>query len=110
MADWHVLLIPIQCVPTRAQLPAAAARDLAAQQAAVARMFHSRGLACLRFERALRTQGQRNHMQVHVVPLSAEQAEGALAVFLTLCGQYSGVHFHEISVGGADRINLCTCS
>jgi hypothetical protein len=97
VADWHVLLIPIECVPSRAQLPAAAARGLIASQDAATKLFRSRGLACLRFERALRTQGQRNHMQVHAVPLTPEQVEGALAVFLALCGHYR-VHFHEILV------------
>ena len=100
--DGHVLLIPIECVSTRAQLPAVAARDLLTYQTALERMHATRGLACLRFERALRTQGQRNHMQVHVLPLTAEQVQGAVAVFLALCGHYE-VHFHEITVSADKR-------
>ena len=102
VSDWHALLIPIECVSTRAQLSAAAARDLTSYQNALQRHFLTRNLACLRFERALRTQGQRNHMQVHVVPLTEQQASEAISVFLALCGHHK-VTFHEIPV------SYCVC-
>ena len=101
VADWHVLLVPIDCVPTRAQLSPLAARELITYQDTIERMFASQGLACLRFERALRTQGQRNHMQVHVVPLTAQHVKNAIPIFLDLTNEFK-VHFHEILV-----INSC---
>lgn len=95
VADWHVLIIPIACVSSRSQLPFAAVKDLAAYQSAIEKMFHRHRFGCLRFERALRTQGRRNHMQVHVVPLREDQVAAALGVFQSQCQQCQ-VHFHEV--------------
>lgn len=41
-------------------------------------------MACLRFERALRTRGNRDHMQVHILPLplSPAQLSRCLGVFM----------------------------
>lgn len=96
----HVQICPIECVPSRVHLSAAAKAELVRFQDCVERMFQLSGAVSLRFERALRTKGSRDHMQVHMVPLSlsAAQLGKSFSIFLQKASHYQ-LKFHEIQVG-----------
>ena len=96
----HVLIAPIECVPSRVHLTATAKAEMIRFQDCVESMFHSLGLVSLRFERALRTTGSRDHMQAHMIPLpaSATQLSKSFTIFLQKASAYQ-LKFHEIQVG-----------
>ncbi len=59
--------------------------------------LHSKfGLTALRFERALRTKGSRDHMQLHIIPLPARLGAKALGVFIQKASSLQ-LKFHEIA-------------
>jgi len=62
LVDAHVLLSPIDCVPSRTHLSADAKHDFARFDAALDGMLRTQRCAALRFERTIRTRS-RDHMQ-----------------------------------------------
>lgn len=95
----HVQVCPIECVPSRVHLSAAAKLEMARFQDCVERMFQRDNTVSLRFERALRTKGSRDHMQAHMIPLSlsASQLGKSFSVFVQKASLYQ-LKFHEIQV------------
>ena len=95
----HVLISPIDCVPSRVHLSAAARAEMVRFQDSVESMFRALGCVSLRFERALRTKGSRDHMQAHMIPmpLSAAQLSKSFSVFLQKASA-NKLKFHEIQV------------
>jgi hypothetical protein len=95
----HVEIIPIECVPSRVHLSAAAKAEMLRFQDCVEQMFQRDNAVSLRFERALRTKGSRDHMQAHMIPLalSAAQLGKSFAVFLQKASLHQ-LKFHEIQV------------
>lgn len=99
MTAKHVQIAPIECVPSRVHLSAAARAEMVRFQDAVESVFQAEGCVSLRFERALRTKGSRDHMQAHMIPLSlsAGQLSKSFAVFLQKASA-AQLKFHEIQV------------
>ena len=95
----HVQICPIECVPSRVHLGAAAKAEMVRFRDSVEKMFQKSGAVSLRFERALRTKGSRDHMQAHMVPLSlsAAQLGKSFGIFLQKASQHQ-LKFHEIQV------------
>lgn len=93
----HCMVSPIECVPSRVHLSPSAKQELNRFLDCLDRMHTSMGLASLRFERALRTKGSRDHMQVHVVPLPVQaiQQGRCLTEFMQRISK-EGLKFHEI--------------
>lgn len=100
----HALIAPIECVPSRVHLSAAARAEMVRFQDSVESMFQAQGCVSLRYERALRTKGSRDHMQAHMIPLSlnAVQLSKSFAVFLQKASA-AQLKFHEIQV----RFSFC---
>ena len=99
----HVQICPIECVPSRVHLGAAAKAEMVRFRDSVEKMFQKSGAVSLRFERALRTKGSRDHMQAHMVPLSlsAAQLGKSFGIFLE-CKKFGimifrNPHFSESS-------------
>lgn len=78
---------------------AEAKAELARYQERIERLHVTAGYTALRFERALRTKGSRDHMQVHMVPLAAHLvgAGRALSLFQQKAAGLQ-LKFHEITV------------
>ena len=95
----HVLIAPIECVPSRVHLSAAARAEMVRFQDSVESMFQAQGCVSLRFERALRTKGSRDHMQAHMIPLSlsAVQLAKSFTAFLQKASA-AKLKFHEVQV------------
>eukprot|EP00598_Pedospumella_elongata_P007747 CAMPEP_0184985492 /NCGR_PEP_ID=MMETSP1098-20130426/14143_1 /TAXON_ID=89044 /ORGANISM="Spumella elongata, Strain CCAP 955/1" /LENGTH=898 /DNA_ID=CAMNT_0027509581 /DNA_START=8 /DNA_END=2704 /DNA_ORIENTATION=- len=93
----HVLIAPIECVPSRVHLSAAARAEMVRFQDSVESMFQAQGCVSLRFERALRTKGSRDHMQAHMIPLSlsAVQLAKSFTAFLQKASA-AKLKFHEV--------------
>lgn len=96
----HIQICPIECVPSRVHLSTLAKIEMIKFQEAVESMFHKIGAVSLRYERALRTKGSRDHMQMHMIPLGLDtiQLSKSFTVFLQKASQYK-LKFHEIQVG-----------
>jgi hypothetical protein len=95
----HVLICPVECVPSRVHLSAAAKAEIIRFQDSVEQMFRKDGAVSLRFERALRTKGSRDHMQAHMIPLSlsAAQLGKSFSIFLQKASLHK-LKFHEVQV------------
>ena len=83
----------------------AAKAEITRFQTSLEGMFQKIGAASVRFERAIRTKGSRDHMQIHFIPIPmvAMDSQRAFAAFL----QRASIHklkFHEIQVGGYSDI------
>ncbi len=97
VTDLHVLIAPIDCVPSRVHLSVEAKAELGRYQQAIDALHRKAGYTAMRFERALRTRGSRDHMQVHVVPLAAHLVSGGKALSLFMQKASGGeLKFHEI--------------
>lgn len=107
----HVLIAPIECVPSRVHLSAAARAEMVRFQDSVENMFQAHGCVSLRFERALRTKGSRDHMQAHMIPLSlsAVQLSKSFTAFLQKASA-AQLKFHEVQVSSCFFVYLVTCS
>jgi len=101
IAPKHVQIAPIECVPSKVHLSNVTKSEMLRFQQAIESLFHSQGYSCLRFERALRTKGSRDHMQVHVIPIPATTAAAAsilsnsFRIFLQKASSHQ-LKFHEI--------------
>lgn len=62
-------------------------------------MYQKLNYVTLRFERALRTKGSRDHMQIHIIPLSISNIDinKTFSIFLQKASIYK-LKFHEIQV------------
>ncbi|CAK9252595.1 unnamed protein product [Sphagnum jensenii] len=95
----HVLVVPIECVPSRLLLSSEAKKEVNRYEAAVRSCYSSTaggGQTGLLFERTLRTRG-RDHVQVQLVPLPPRPpaAEQYLEIFLRLAVR-QGIPFTEL--------------
>ena len=89
VADYHVLIVPIDCVPNRLHLSAPSKSELNQYEEALCTMFMNQRIhslnkkqnnnptanqdsnyLCVKFERAIRTKGK-DHMQYQLIPLPA---------------------------------------
>lgn len=95
IVDFHCLLIPVDCVPSRIHLSAAAKKEFGRYEDAIENMFEVQDSVSLRFERAIRTQG-RDHMQVQMIPIPLNNINNALSIFLQLA-KSAQLYFHDIS-------------
>ncbi|CAE7443247.1 cwf19l1, partial [Symbiodinium microadriaticum] len=96
--EWHVLIVPVECTSSRVQLSPAACGDLCRYESALEKLFVSKEMSSIRFERSMRTRGNKDHMQVQVVPLKRGDTQHALPAFMTAAGKYN-LKFHEIPTG-----------
>jgi hypothetical protein len=104
----HVLIAPIDCVPSRVHLAAAAKAEMIRFQDIVEKMFQKNGAVSLRFERALRTKGSRDHMQAHMIPLpvATTQLSKSFSIFLQKASAHQ-LKFHEIQVSCFSCVSCC---
>ena len=100
IVDYHCLLIPVDCVPSRIHLSAAAKNEFSKYEAAIEDMFEDNNTVSLRFERAIRTQG-RDHMQVQMIPIPMSNVTQAVSIFLQL-SKSAQLYFHDISDSSQD--------
>lgn len=92
----HVLVCPIDCVPSRVHLSADGKVELTAFCQSISKFYTSLGMVMICFERAIRTKSGRDHMQVHCVPIPATKLAQVMGVFQAKADEYS-LHFHELS-------------
>jgi hypothetical protein len=95
ITDKHLLVCPIDCVPSRVHLSAESRSEEAKFCDAVQKMFFAENCAMLLFERALRTKNSRDHMQLHLLPIPFDKLSSTLQVF-TESSQHHNIKFHEI--------------
>ena len=57
MHDYHVLIIPIACIPSRIHMSDAAKEDLSKYEMGLQKLYESNNASPLRFERSIRTKG-----------------------------------------------------
>ncbi len=95
IVDHHVLVCPIDCVPSRVHLSTESRSEQDRFCHAVQAMFGIEKKALLLFERALRTKNSRDHMQIHLVPLPFDVLCDIMQVFSDISSRY-GVEFVEI--------------
>lgn len=71
MDNFHILIIPIECIPSRIQLSINAKQEFKKYELALQQMFYEelQGSQPIFYERAIRTKNK-DHMQQHVIPLS----------------------------------------
>lgn len=98
MHEFHSLIIPIECVPSRIHLSTDAKNELLAYITSINNLYESHGYATLIFERALRTKGK-DHMQTHCIPIEGNFLNDSMNVFLD-CIKEHNLHFKEIEQGG----------
>ncbi|KAJ1440810.1 CwfJ C-terminus 1-domain-containing protein-like protein [Ochromonadaceae sp. CCMP2298] len=91
----HVLIAPIECVPSRVHLTEGARGEMLQFQERIEQMYKKLGVASLRFERALRTKGSRDHMQASIIPLPGASRSKSFAVFLQKASAHQ-LKFHEV--------------
>jgi hypothetical protein len=60
------------------------------------KFYATRNLACIIYERAIRTKG-RDHMQLHCVPIAYGLVQNAMKTFISTASSYN-INFHEILV------------
>ena len=94
LVDFHVLIVPVECVPNRVRLSKGAKADFERYEDAIARLFAKNDCAPLIFERAVRTRGK-DHMQQHLVPIPYSKLNSALETFSKLALE-SKLKFSEI--------------
>ena len=92
--DNHVIVTPIDCVPSRLLLSATAKVELKVFGAAIERFHHSNKQATMTFERAIRTKG-RDHMHEQFIPIPKEKISQVLTSFTKSADNYQ-LSFHEI--------------
>ena len=95
LCDAHLLISPIDCVPSRAHLSADAKKDFGRYEAAVQQLYLAQNCAMLRFERTIRTKS-RDHMQEHCVPIPLSLVPQALSIFMKQVTAHE-LKFSEIS-------------
>ena len=100
IVDFHCLLIPVDCVPSRIHLSAAAKQEFLKYEAAIEEMFEEQNSVSLRFERAIRTQG-RDHMQVQMIPIPINKISQGVSVFSQL-SKSAQLYFHDVSDSSQD--------
>jgi hypothetical protein len=72
-----------------------ARKEMLQFQERIEQMYKKLGVASLRFERALRTKGSRDHMQASIIPLPGGSRSKSFAVFLQKASAYQ-LKFHEV--------------
>jgi hypothetical protein len=75
----------------------AACGDLCRFESALEQMFVGQGMTSLRYERSMRTRGNKDHVQVHVVPVSQADTRQAIPAFMQAASKYN-LKFYEIQV------------
>ena len=94
VADNHVIVTPIDCVPNRLLLSATAKAELKRYGTAIENFHQSNSQATLTFERAIRTKG-RDHMHEQFIPVPTDLIAQAITSFTKAAENYQ-LHFHEI--------------
>lgn len=72
--------------------------DLLKYQIAIEDMFTELSLTSIRYERCIHPKGSRNHMQVHVIPITLSHLASALPSFHSVANKYH-LQFHPIPDG-----------
>ena len=90
------MVVPIDCVPSRIHLSAAAKDEIKKFERALEAFYAQEHCNTLKFERAIRTKG-RDHMQAQLVPIPRDGVANALSILLQV-GCKFGLRFHEIQV------------
>lgn len=93
--DKHVLICPIDCVPSRIHLSQSTKEEMQKFHHGVESMFEREQCSMLTFERAIRTKGSRDHMQIHAIPIPYKYVNNALQVFMQQSQQHQ-LKFHEL--------------
>lgn len=118
MADLHVLVVPIECVPNRLMVSTGVhvyfydyyhfcfksycgviletRRDIEAYCRALDTMYQSMRCRLLCFERAIRTKGK-DHMQFHCIPVPFELLSETVSKFSTIASSFK-LKFNEVVV------------
>lgn len=111
----HAIICPIECVPSRVHLSDAARIEMMRFQNCIDAMMVQSSCASLRFERALRTKGGRDHMQLQIVPVRFSQladcvvtSSKPLQMFMQKAGA-AELKFHEIQVRKLFRLLHSNC-
>ena len=96
IADLHLILCPIDCVPSRVHLSVEAKAEQQKFYTSIQSLFAAEHFAMLTFERAIRTKNSRDHVQVHFVPVSMSRINCVQTVFDELSAKHN-IRFVEIS-------------
>jgi hypothetical protein len=91
----HILLCPIDCVPSRLHLSLEAKQELLKYLRAWEKYFASQGHILITYERCIRTRNSRDHMQIHCIPLPHEFLLNVESVFAQKIAEH-GYTFHDI--------------
>ena len=94
--DFHALIVPIECVPSRIHLSTDAKAEIKRYEQALENFYAQQQCNTLRFERAIRTKG-RDHMQEHLIPVPRNSSISSLTAFLQVATRL-GIKFHEMQV------------
>eukprot|EP01038_Epipyxis_sp_PR26KG_P007785 gene7785-10575_t len=79
--DQHALIVPIECVPSRVQLSSVAKVELSRFEEVLDKLYNLTECVSLRYERALRTKGSRDHMQIVNIPIPISNIESSTSSF-----------------------------
>lgn len=92
----HLIVCPIDCLPSRLHLSSESKSEQQQFCDGVEKMFNKENCGMMVFERALRTKGSRDHMQLHLVPVPFSLLDNIMAVFESNRENH-GLSFHELS-------------
>lgn len=98
IVDYHTMVCPIDCVPSRLHLSTQSKQEVLRYVRALEKCCaQQRGELLITYERAIRTKGSRDHMQVHCLPVDQQFANRIPEVFAQKVSEH-GYNFHEIPV------------
>lgn len=97
--DYHILIIPIDCLPNRLHLSSACKRELNRFIEAIKLFFkETLGMDYLLFERSIRTTNGRDHMQIQMIPFQYQMTKENPIHFLQQKANEFHLSFEELQV------------